>query len=126
MYINRIEKVDVKNQTFDCELYLWLTWKGELSPLEFEFTNGSNIVKQFEAVEVDSSGDSSYSVKISGTFHADLDVSRYPRDIQNLTIEMEDFSHGEDSLQYSVDKVAISNDSIPISGGWSFSKATET
>ncbi len=124
MYINRIENVNVKTQTFDCEFYLWLWWKGDCSPLNVEWVNGSNMVIRLDTVETDSAGVKSYSAKVSGTFHADLDVSRFPRDYHRLYLEMENFDYPEDSVRFVIDSSSIGKKQIPVSGGWRSTQAT--
>ena len=76
MYVVRIDNINVKAQTFDCEFYLWLKWKGTHSPENFEFVNGIGINKRFETFEKDTLGFQYYSAKVNGTFYNQLDVSR--------------------------------------------------
>jgi len=126
LYVNRIEKISVKEQTFDCEFYLWMKWRGEHSPKNIEFVNGSNITKRFEVSEVDSLGYHYISANLRGTFSTDLDVSRYPRDKHILTIQIENFDWTSELLVFEVDSVSSGLRKSPTGGEWKFERVGQT
>ena len=105
LFIHEIENVNVKEQSMDCEFYLYLRWKGVHSPKDYEFVNGTNIQKLFEVQETDRLGREIISAKIRGTFKSNFDLSKYPLDSHLLHIELEDFDWAEDSLRYSIDSL---------------------
>jgi branched-chain amino acid transport system substrate-binding protein len=101
IYLNHIEKIDVKAQTFYAEFYLNMKWKGTHSPSTFELINSNDFQKYFyeEWFEKDTSW---LTCKIRGTFRCKMDVSSFPLDEQNLLIQISDFVWIEDSLTYVV------------------------
>ena len=103
LYIQQIDNVNVKTETFDCEFYFYLTWKGPYSPQHYEFVNGNITHSTYDVEDIDSAGVHIISAKLRGTFQDSLDVSDYPMDKHMLTIELEDFDWPEDSLKYTVD-----------------------
>jgi len=102
MYLTQIDNINVKEQTFEAEFYLWLDWSGQHSPQNYEFVNGKDIKRPFDTLEVDA-GEHFLSVKVRGTFRSKLDVSRYPRDKHTLTIQLQNFDWPGDELQYVIE-----------------------
>jgi len=120
LYVNRIENINVREQTFDCEFYLWLKWRGEFSPRNIEFVNGTDISKRYEVLEEDSLGFKYLSAKVRGTFRTDLDVSRYPRDQHVLTIQLENFDWPVEKLRFEIDSINTGLKEAPAGAEWKF------
>jgi hypothetical protein len=119
IYINRIYNINVKEQTFDCEFYLWMNWKGPNSAEQYEFVNGKHTETIFRTVTTDSSGVTYLSAKVRGTFIVPFYVSEYPRDQHELFIGIEDFNWSEKNLIYQVDTASVGMSSDVYSGDWS-------
>jgi len=101
IYLNHIDKIDVKAQTFYAEFYLNMKWKGIHPPTSFELINSNDYEKYFYEEWFDR--DTSWlTCKIRGTFRCKMDVSNFPLDEQNLLIEISDYVWIQDSLTYVV------------------------
>jgi hypothetical protein len=119
IYINRIYNINVKEQTFDCEFYLWMNWKGPNSADQYEFVNGKHTETILRTITTDSSGTTYLSAKVRGTFMVPFYVSEYPLDQHELFIGIEDFNWPEKKLMYQVDTASIGMSSDVYSGDWS-------
>ena len=101
VYLNHIDKIDVKAQTFYSEFYLNMKWKGNHSANNFEFMNANNY-ETFFLQEWTDKDTNWLACKIRGTFRCKMDVSNFPLDDQKLIIQLGDFVWIEDSLTYVV------------------------
>ena len=101
VYLNHIDKIDVKAQTFYSEFYLNMKWKGNHSANNFEFMNANNY-ETFFLQEWTDKDTNWLACKIRGTFRCKMDVSYFPLDDQKLIIQLGDFVWIEDSLTYVV------------------------
>ena len=82
--------------------YVWLRWRGDVKPDEFEFMNGKMDVKEHpDAKEV--GGVKYVSYHCRGSFHTCLDFHKYPLDSHTLEVDVEDALHDTKELQYVVD-----------------------
>jgi len=118
VFVQQIDAIDTRSQSMECEIYLYLTWKGVHSPVGYEFVNGKNIEKIFEVTENAESGRNILSAKIRGTFMSSLDLSDYPTDKHVLRIELGDFNWPEDSLTYTVDTLDMGLSTDVALGEW--------
>jgi hypothetical protein len=101
VYLNHIDKIDVKAQTFYAEFYLNMKWKGNHSANNFEFMNANNS-ETFFLQEWTDKDTNWLACKVRGTFRCKMDVSNFPLDEQKLIIQLGDFVWIEDSLTYVV------------------------
>jgi hypothetical protein len=106
MYVISVDNVDVKQQSFDAEFYLWLKWKGACSPERFELQNARNLTKIFEVKGKDSLGYQYISARMHATFRGELDVSKFPLDKHVRNIDMEDFDWTDSNLVYIIDDLS--------------------
>lgn len=126
MYVNRIHNIDVRAQSFESDFYLWLKWRGNYSPTDYEFVNNKELDKRKEIVENDSAGMNYLSVRILGTFLSTFDVSDYPQDKHILVFRMEDYNWNEQRLKYVIDTASTQMLPAENSGEWNlrFLRAT--
>jgi hypothetical protein len=117
MYINDIFEMDLKSSTFVVDFYIWLRWKGDIDPTNFEFLNGSLDVKEHPYSE-QVNGEKYISYHCRGTFHSAFDDARYPLDEHALNMEMEDATHTSTELQYVVDHQNTDNLPPARLAGW--------
>lgn len=119
-----IDHIDVKNQTFDAEFYIDLEWIGTShTPERLNFVNGWDVNTSNEFH--DYRGDTiHYDAKKRGTFRSKFDVSKYPRDRQTLTIQIENYDWNTDSLVYVTDTTTIEPGLSP--AGWSVTCLSDT
>ncbi|MDP1676465.1 MAG: hypothetical protein Q8L88_06320 [Bacteroidota bacterium] len=120
-HVNRIYNIDSKNQSFDCDFYLWMKWKGEHSPSNYEFLDRKEIEKIYENIEVDTAGFSYLSAHFRATFINPLDVSQYPQDEHKLFIRMENFDWTEEHLAYKFDSSVTNTIEKTNSAEWNIS-----
>jgi hypothetical protein len=103
-----IRNIKVEDQSFDCEFYLNISWKGDRSARNFEFIN-ANYIDTSHYVEarldslLDSSGYNEIFCKVKGNFRSKMDVFNYPFDEHILSIEIGDYYFNKSELIYSVD-----------------------
>jgi len=103
IYLNHIERIDVKAQTFYAEFYLNMKWKGNHSANNFELMNANDFETYFLQEWTDR--DTNWlACKVRGTFRCKMDVSNFPLDNQKLLIQLGDFVWVEDSLEYVINK----------------------
>lgn len=103
IYLNYLDRIDVKAQTFYAEFYLNMKWKGPHSANNFELMNANDFQVYFLQEWTDR--DTNWlACKIRGTFRCKMDVSNFPLDDQKLIIQIGDFVWIEDSLEYVINK----------------------
>lgn len=120
IYLNHIDKIDVKAQTFYAEFYLNMKWKGSHSPSSFELMNANNFERYFFQEWVDK--DTNWlACKIRGTFRCRMDVSNFPLDEQILKIQLGDFVWIEDSLTYVINSALTGKYKDIYSAEWKIS-----
>ncbi|HWM31659.1 MAG TPA: hypothetical protein VNO69_08175, partial [Methyloceanibacter sp.] len=96
-YINDIQQIDFKANSYSVDLYVWFRWKNpELDPaktMEFmnRFAGGDNIRERLYEEPQKLPDGSLYSfVRYQGYFSTKFDLEIYPFDSQYLTVVMED------------------------------------
>ncbi len=116
-YINDLYELDLKKSTYTADFYLWMRWRGNADPSNFEFLNGSLDMKEHPNSFV-VAGAKYLSYHCRGTFHTTFDYRRYPLDEHLLVIQMEDGNDDSTKLQYMVDRDNVSRLPAPTLGGW--------
>jgi hypothetical protein len=96
-YINDIQQIDFKANSYSVDLYVWFRWKNPaLDPaktMEFmnRFAGGDNIRERLYDEPLKLPDGSHYSfVRYQGYFSTKFDLETYPFDSQYLTVVMED------------------------------------
>jgi hypothetical protein len=120
VYVNRIFEVSLKENKLSVDFYIWFRWKGdELKPHEtFEVVNGK--IEDKEVIgEVKKVGGENYiSARVTATITKFWDITDYPLDNHEVTIEIEDGDNEADKLRFIADgqnSSVNSNVQIP---GW--------
>ncbi len=123
IYVSRIYGVNLKENQFSADFYLWFRWKkADLKPYETcEVVNGH--IESKELIYEDHLDDSYYTVsRVSATLTKFWDVSRFPLDNHVMTIEIED-SQDEDFKQvYLADRDNSKYDPQVQVPGWEIKK----
>lgn len=120
IYINHIDRIDVKAQTFFAEFYLNMKWKGDHSAKNFELMNANDF--QIFFLQEWSDRDTNWlACKIRGTFRCRMDVSNFPLDNQKLKIQLGDFVWVEDSLTYVINPEVMGKYKDIYSAEWEIS-----
>jgi len=92
LFVNQIYAIDIKNNSFGVDFWIWFRWSGQgPSPLDsFELMGGritsrSNVVKKklSEGVEYN-------AVRVNATVHKQWDLKQFPFDDHTLRIQVED------------------------------------
>lgn len=111
--LETIEEFDIKKGAFTAHFYISLTSDRPMPGIDLRPTNG-----KLEEKEVLADLPTFKMWKMSGTFHIKPDLHAYPFDTQELDIELEDDSNGQDVLRLhsDVDHSSLDSDfSVP---GW--------
>ena len=95
--------LNIKDESFVADFYLWLTWRGNLNPENFEFMNGELQAKDNPEI-IKKDGINYISWRCRGRFRSPLDFRNYPRDHQVLRIEIEDSFHDINELVYTFEE----------------------
>jgi len=108
-YLNRVVNLDLKQNTYWMDFYIWFRWKGPLDPTEsFEIMNGyekwgATQVAENESVRVLPDGYKYKEMHMEYQLSSPLNFSSYPLDEQILTIQLEDKTFPEEVIQYFPD-----------------------
>jgi len=104
-----VHQLDVANNTYYIDTYVWLRWKGEIEPTKtIEFINmvedwGRKLSLLQLAPRRDSDGSFYQIMRVEGMFNQPFSLSDYPLDRQRLSIKVEDQTYGIDQLAYVID-----------------------
>lgn len=124
IYVNDINNIDLRNQTFAMDIYVWFRWPDEIDPATgekfdpsstFEFMNiadtNANPPELLFASDGRQKDQNFYRLlRYQGIFSANLNVARYPFDSQILRLLIEDKDKGSDELTYEIDSLAVNPD----------------
>jgi len=98
LYIIDIAKLDLKENQFYADFYIWYKWSRnpdlDWSPEKVEFMNGTIETATKLASETLASGKEYASQRIKGTFRGRFKLHSYPFDTQTLPIILEDQESG--------------------------------
>jgi len=91
VYVNHITGVDIKNNKFEVDFYIWFRWDGDdLKPLDtFELMNG-RITAKTAVVKRVVNGHNYTSARILATITKFWNLTRFPLDSHALRLEIED------------------------------------
>lgn len=124
VYINQIYGVNLKENEFKVDFYIWFRWGGQkdLTPLEtFEIMNG-RIESKSSFVDKDIYSQHYVSARILATINQLWDLRPYPFDKHTLELQIEDSQNDISQLVYLADKAnSGASPSIHLSG-WNVSK----
>ncbi|MEJ2717824.1 MAG: ABC transporter substrate-binding protein [Deltaproteobacteria bacterium] len=106
----RIDNIDLRNQTFDAEFFLWFKWERpenlELNQNTIFFWNGIYSVNdQLVELAEDLNSDPKYrAVRVKGSFLDEYDLHNYPFDVQTLHIAFSLQKYGTDRVKLAMDE----------------------
>ncbi|MBF2052097.1 MAG: hypothetical protein IGS03_01375 [Candidatus Sericytochromatia bacterium] len=109
IHMNRLVNLDLKQNTYTMDFYLWFRWKGDIDPAEsFEFTNAyekwwETIVSESEAPRDLGNGWKYREFHIEQQFHHPFHFEPYPLDDQVLRLSIEDKSFNSKEIRYLPD-----------------------
>lgn len=110
----RINNIDIREQRFDLEAFLWLRWQGGLDTDRIGFVNeifSEENVREELARESDD-GVNYALFKIKSKFVATFDLHEFPFDRQGLTVELAHLTETADSLVLVKDAGRLTQDSL--------------
>lgn len=123
IYLNKVVALDLKENTYWMDFYLWFRWKGEPDPTAtFELMNTHEkwvnaMVAESETPRKLPGGWNYQEYHIEQKFYSPFRFNAYPLDEQILRISIEDKSHTNAVLRYVPDAVnSTYNPDIFISG----------
>lgn len=124
VYLNKVVNLDLKQNTYWMDFYLWFRWKGNIDPSEtYEFMNGYEKwaitnVSEAEAIKELPGGWRYREFHIEMQFHNPFYFDAYPLDKQILRVTLEDKSHNEKALRYLPDTSHTQVDPKLFISGW--------
>lgn len=103
-YVNRIKSMNLRENEFTVDFYIWFRWKGdEVNPVEtFELMNG-RIEGKTVVPTRDLGGEHYAQARIIAVIDKFWDVRRFPLDRQELEIFIEDQDNDVTRLRYVAD-----------------------
>ncbi len=114
IYINDIQDIDFRTNSFSADFYAWFRWKdGDLTPAKtMEFMNryqpNDHLRESLFEDPKDMPDGSKYAiVRAQGRFSTKFELDKYPFDEQRLTIVFEDTINGDGRQVYVADKPAV-------------------
>lgn len=113
MYLMNLYSLNMYENTFYADFYVWFRWKGDLNPIEhFEFVNAvekwaitQNIFEEDTIITLPD-GYQYNGFRIEGRFYNPFTLHNYPLDKHILNIQLENNDYGTDSLVYLPDTAA--------------------
>lgn len=122
IYLNDVQNIDVHNNNYLLDFYLWFKWSDKESDptASFEFMNhseswGTINTKVTEKPETLPDGTQYQVMHIQGRMSDKMDLRAYPFDHQNLTILIEDAVKDVAGLVYEIEEVKV-NPALKIPG----------
>ena len=109
--INRVNRIDVKQGTFNIDLYLWMRYGGEDdAPTQIEFPallekGGFDPKRTLKTGRED---DLNYRLyRIVGDFKASYDLHDYPFDVQQLRVHFQNAEQRRELVTYVIDAFGL-------------------
>ena len=109
LYLNNIANIDLVENTFVADFYVWFKWKGNFDPTKtYEFTNSYEKWSLTQTLAYDEpkllpDGSKYQTIRVEGKFVCKFDLHAYPLDVQALSIEIEDNKYHSKDMLYLVD-----------------------
>jgi hypothetical protein len=131
IYLNEIQGVDLTENAYTVDFYMWLRWTGDIDPsATLDFVNED--AKAFprsrpfyeEPIALDD-GSQYQGWHVLSTFKTLFDFADSPRDRHVLAIDVEDNSHDANTVLYTVASKDVQYDAgrRNIVGGWRIERA---
>ncbi len=124
IYGVNVYDLDLRSNTFNMSLYVWLRWKGDADPVKsLEFPNvveNWGLVKAalYDSAKILPDGSKYQVLEVNGRFFQAFDLSRYPLDKQELALYIENSTDVVDDVVYIPDSVSTGYSSSILIPGW--------
>ena len=116
MYVVDLNGFDLKTGTYNADFYLWVRWSGPRDPTHFEVMNGAGTCELGMRRET---ARERYAVfRCQHRFHRGFDLTHYPLDRHELTVEVEDKELTAGELVYLPDRAQTALDPAVTLPGW--------
>lgn len=131
-YINDIQELETERGSYTIDFYMWFRWKSPIvDPTDSIEVMNSNAMENttssstggvsgrpFPDQPVDMPDGSKYQgFRYQGVFSKNMDLHRFPFDIQNLTVLFEDINQDTRELEFVPDSEPVTiNDQVTIPG----------
>ncbi len=109
-YPRSVYGLDIEDNTFHLHTYIWMRWKGEIDPTEsMEIINGvdeAELVKTniLKTPSIQPDGSKYQIMDIESRFSQTFFLDNFPLDKQQLSVLIEDSSHGIKQIAYIIDE----------------------
>lgn len=107
--VNEVSNLDVAEQTFNADFFLWFRYSGDESAEAVFFPNSTDpegaLPEPLDHTEVDGNHFTMY--RIDGTFTDPLDFEDYPWDTHVLTLDMQNLTLSQDEIVYVPDQAIL-------------------
>ena len=119
-----VHQLDIANNTYYIDTYVWLRWKGSIDPTKtIEFVNmvedwGRQLSSLLPAPKKEADGSLYQILRVEGLFVQPFSLADYPLDQQRLSIKVEDITYGIDQLAYVIDSVESGVGDLVRIPGW--------
>jgi hypothetical protein len=105
IYLNQIHELNLKENFFVVDLYVWFRWKGEAKPNEsFSFIDGRIDSKTETGNRTLPDGSNYYSYRVVVKITKYWDVRKYPLDRYQLDIALEEDKEDVNVIRYEADE----------------------
>jgi hypothetical protein len=115
VYINDVQKIDLKNHHFTADIYIWFRWKAaQINPAEsFEYTNpselwGHSTKANYPKPVLLPNGELYQVVRTHGQFSQKFLLDQYPFDHQVLMLGIEDSVDESRKIEFILDENPVS------------------
>lgn len=128
VYLNKVVGLDLKQNTYWMDFYVWFRWQGKLDPTAtFELMNthekwGGTSVSESEGPRKLAGGWNYQEFHIEQEFYSPFRFNDYPLDQQTLKINIEDKSHISKVLAYKPDTANTGHDPDIFIPGWKINR----
>jgi hypothetical protein len=107
IYPTTLYEIDIGTSTFKASFYVWFRWTGDVDPTPtMELINAvddTTTTKLFDAPQIQKDGSRYQIFRVSGRFFQPFSLKKFPLDVQQLSITIEDTTHPAKDLLYIPD-----------------------
>lgn len=119
VFVNDIYDINLSEKSFSTEFWVWFNYRDSLlKPITtLEMPNAKDLSSSLDFFEI-KDGICWASKKIHAVIKKDWEISRFPFDVQNMTIELEDSNNDIQSLVYLADSINTRYDTSLSISNW--------
>lgn len=126
-YLMNLYNLNLDEHSFYADFYIWFKWKGDIDPTTIEFVNavekwGMTMEPFEDSIILLSDGWNYQGFRVEGRFFQPYVLERFPLDIQELQIHVENPDYPLETLQYVPDTTSAAVYHRPelVLAGWDF------